>query len=172
MRRGFTLVELLVVTMTLPFVVIVLDLLFSNLVHDIPRLSRVVQENTTVINMLERMRGDVDSAKGLPRTLASYASGDKILLIELAEGTVCYELREGEVVRFKVAEGGAPDKSQTTIWSVPNSNVSWRVWERGGRPCAVEVSTSIRHKLRQKVQQKMSNSHVYFAGALGAIEKG
>ena len=84
MRKGFTLVELLVVIIVLPFVMLVLDGLFSTLIRDIPRSYRVVQENTSLLSMLEQMQQDIDKAKGLPESFDGHTASGELLLIELA----------------------------------------------------------------------------------------
>ena len=62
MRKGFTLVEMLAVTISLPFLMIVLDGLFKTLIKDIPRSYQVVQANTSLISMLKEMQQDIDKA--------------------------------------------------------------------------------------------------------------
>ena len=98
MRKGFTLVELLVVIIVLPFVMLVLDGLFSTLIGDIPRSYRVMQENTSLLSMLEQMQQDIDKAKGLPESFDEYTTSNKLLLIELTEGMICYQLKDGKIL--------------------------------------------------------------------------
>jgi prepilin-type N-terminal cleavage/methylation domain-containing protein len=165
MRKGFTLVEMLIVIMTLPFVALALDGLFNTLLSDIPRSCRVLQENTTLLNMLEQFQHDIDTAKQLPESFAGYTADDKLLLIELAEGTICYQLKDGQVLRRKLTDT-QQDGKETRVWSMPNAKVRWRVWRQQGHGYAVEVRTYIKHQLRTKSQEKMANSHLYFLGVL------
>jgi len=179
MRKGFTLIEVLVVVIVLPFMMLVLDDLFRTLIKDIPRSYRVVQENTSLLSMLEQMQKDIDKAKGLPESFGEYTTGDKLLLIELAEGMICYQLKDEKVLRHKLTDNQQSNSLGQTVWSVPHAKVEWRVWrkDRGGPPTAgfdrypallgaVEVKTHIEHKIRgEHWEKKMANSHLYFVGA-------
>ena len=48
MRKGFTLIEVLVVVIVAPFMLIVLNDLFKTLIKDVPRSYQVVQENASL----------------------------------------------------------------------------------------------------------------------------
>jgi len=179
MRKGFTLVEVLVVVAVLPFLMIVFSGLFNTLIKDIPRSHRVVQENTSLLSMLEQMQKDIDKAKGLPESFDEYTTGDKLLLIELAEGMICYQLKDDKVLRRKLTDNQQSNALEQTVWSVPHAKVEWQVWRKDGdgppaagfdwNPAllgAVEVQTHIEHKIRgEHWEKKMANSHLYFVGA-------
>ncbi len=168
MRKGFTLVEILVVIIVLPFVMLVLDGLFSTLIRDIPRSYRVVQENTSLLSMLEQMQQDIDKAKGLPESFDEYTTSNKLLLIELAEGMICYQLKDDKartIRRSSLASRVTGDESRITVWSVPHAKVEWQVWRKDKGGYAVEVKTHIEHKIQGHWEKKMVNSHLYFVGA-------
>jgi len=179
MRKGFTLIEVLVVVIVLPFMMLVLNDLFRTLIKDIPRSYQVVQENASLLSMLEQMQKDIDKAKGLPESFDEYTTGDKLLLIELAEGMICYQLKDEKVLRHKLTDNQQSNSLGQTVWSVPHAKVEWQVWrkDRGGSPTAgfdrnpallgaVEVKTHIEHKIRgEHWEKKMANSHLYFVGA-------
>ena len=165
MRKGFTLIEVLIVIITLPVVALVLDGLFNTLLTDIPRSTRVVQDNTTLLNMLGQIQQDIDAAKALPDSFAGHTTNDRLLLIELAEGMICYQLKDGRVLRRKLTDT-QQGREEARVWSMPNAQVEWRVWRQQGHGYAVEVKTHIKHKLRTKSQKKMANSHLYFLGVL------
>jgi hypothetical protein len=164
MRKGFTLVELFIVIVTLPFVAIILDLLFADIVTNIPKASRMVHENTTVISLLGRIQADVDRARALPDSVGEYEAGEDMLLIEMGDFTVGYEIKDGRVVRRRLDEEGQEDES--AVWTAPNSDIRWSVLKAEGAAYAVEVRTHIRHKLRRRIQEKMANSHLYFLRSL------
>jgi len=165
MRKGFTLVELLVVIIVLPFVMLVLDGLFSTLIRDIPRSYRVVQENTSLLSMLDQMQQDIDKAKGLPESFGEYTTSDKLLLIELTEGMICYQLKDDKVLRCKLMDNQQSNALEQKVWSVPHAKVEWQVWRKDRGGYAVEVQTHIEHKVGGHWQKKMANSHLYFVGA-------
>jgi len=184
MRKGFTLVELLVVIIVLPFVMLVLDGLFSTLIRDVPRSYRVMQENTSLLSMLEQMQQDIDKAKGLPESFDEYTTSNKLLLIELAEGMICYQLKDEKVSRYWILDTRystrinpptagfdrnpallGQESRIETVWSVPHAKVEWQVWRKDGGGYAVEVQTHIEHKIQGHWEKKMANSHLYFVGA-------
>ena len=161
--NGFTLVEMMVVVITLPFVFLIIDGLFRTLLAEIPWSWRITQENTTVLNMLEQMHQDLDKAKGLPKSFAAHTANGNLLLVELVDGVICYQLKDGQVTRGRPTKDGT---EETRVWSAPNAKVEWKVWEQDGRGYAVEVKTGIECKKRGQWIRKMANSHVYFVGAL------
>jgi len=166
MRKGFTLVEVLIVVIVLPFMMLVLDDFFRTLIKDIPRSHQVVQENASLLSMLEQMQKDIDQAKGLPESFDEYTTGDKLLLIELTEGMICYQLKDEKVLRRKLTDNQQSNSLERTAWSIPNAKVEWRLWRRDGDGYAVEVKTHIEHKIRaDHWEKKMANSHLYFVGA-------
>ena len=121
MRKGFNLVEMLVVMIILPFAALALDRLFYAFLTDIPRSSRVVQENTTLLNMLSQMRKDIDKATALPVAFAGYSSGDELLLIEQPDSVICYQLSKEQVLRYVLKDAQDAAGKETRVWSVPNA---------------------------------------------------
>lgn len=163
-RRGMTLVEILIVVMVLPFAMLAFDVLFRSTLSDIPRSTRLVQENTSLLNMLEQMRQDIGAAKALPQSHGQDAAGEGLLLIELADGVVSYQLSSGKMLRRRLIPSQQEQPADVRVWSLPNSQVQWRIWRQDGRSYAVEVRTAIKYKLRSKYQDRMANSHLYFLG--------
>jgi hypothetical protein len=166
MRKGFTLVEMLAVIMTLPFLMIVLDGLFKTLIKDIPRSYQVVQANTSLISMLKEMQQDIDKAKGLPQTYNNYTSGVTTLLIDSPEGMISYQLKDDKVLKYNLTDNQPNSAEEQKVWSVPHANIQWKVWRKNMSGYAVEVRTHITYKVKGHLKNKMANSHLYFVGAL------
>jgi len=166
MRKGMTLVEVVIVAITLPFAVIVFDTLFHSMLSDIPRSCRLVEENTTLLAVLEQMQQDISAAKALPKSSGQYTAGEGLLLIELADGMVSYELASGKMFRHRFTEPQKGHDEEVRVWSLPNAKVQWRIWQKDSNAYAVEVRTAIRYKLRSKYQDRMANSHLYFIGSI------
>lgn len=164
LRKGFTLVELLVVVTVIPIAAIALNRLFTAFIRDIPRSSEVVYENTTVLNMLKQMRKDIDKAINLPQSFKEHTAGDELLLIEQPDGVICYQIKRGQVLRYKLMDTKEAGVEDEESWSVPNAEIMWQVWRKEGKGFAVEISTYVKQKLREKLQKKMANSHIYFVG--------
>jgi len=127
MRKAFSLVELLTVMVVFAAVSVALAALFATIITDIPKSYHVVQENTSLLSMLGQMRKDIDMAKALPHSSAGYTMDDELLLIELPEGLICYQLKNGEVLRRRLTEAQKDPGEDTKVWSVPNAKVEWRL---------------------------------------------
>ncbi|MFQ6034585.1 MAG: type II secretion system protein J [Sedimentisphaerales bacterium] len=165
MRKGFNLVEMLMVITIIPVAAVILDGFFNTLLRDFPRTSAVVQENKIVLNMLRQMREDIDKATGLPKSFAGQTVSDELLLIKWPGGVICYQSKDGEVLRYRLTDTQEGDGEDVRAWSVPNAEVKWSVWRKNSEGYAVEVKTHVKQKLRKKWQKKMANSHLYFVGA-------
>jgi prepilin-type N-terminal cleavage/methylation domain-containing protein len=169
MRRGYSLVELLVAMFLVSSVSIVLAGLLTTIISDIPRLCGVVQENTSVLNMLEQMHEDVDAAKELPDSFGEYTTDKNLLLIQLPQGIVCYQLKDGKVLRRRLEAAQERYEEETKVWSVPNAKIEWQVRRNDRDGCAVEVKTCIEHHVRGCPEEKMANSYLFFVGALRKV---
>ncbi len=167
MRKGFTLVEMLVVIMVLPFVLLIISGLFKTLITDIPKSYRVAQENTTLLNMLQQLQQDSDRAQGLPESFAEHAANDSTLLIALEAGVIAYQLKDGQVTRRKLTGARQGEAEEPRVWSLPHAKIVWRVWAKDGKRYAVETKAHIEQRVRGQWKEKMANSHLYFVGSVG-----
>jgi len=174
MRKAFSLVELLAVMVVFAAVSVALAALFTTIITDIPKSYRVVQENTSLLSVLGQMRKDIDVAKGLPESFAGYTTDDELLLIELPDGMICYQLKKVEgarkmrtrVLRRRLTDAQEDGAEDTKVWSVPHARVEWQLAGGDGKAYAVEVRTHIEYEVRGHRQKKMANSYLYFVGAL------
>jgi len=165
MRRGYSLVELLVAMAIFTIVSVVASKLLTTIFSDIPRSYRIVQENASVLNMLEQMHEDVDLAKRLPTSFDEFKTDKDLLLIELPNCIVCYQLEDGRVLRRILPASQENNKEAIRVWSVPNAKIEWQVHRNNGNAYAVEVRTHIEHNVRGCAEEKMTGSYLYFAGA-------
>lgn len=169
MRKAFSLVELLAVMVVSAAVSVALAALFTTIITDIPKSYRVVQENTSLLSVLGQMRKDIDRAKALPQSSAGHTTDDDLLLIELPDAMICYQLKNGEVLRRRLNRQRRPQEDageDTKVWSVPHARVEWQLARKDDKAYAVEVRTHIEYEVRGHRQKKMANSYLYFVGAL------
>jgi prepilin-type N-terminal cleavage/methylation domain-containing protein len=166
MRKGFTLVEIMVVIIILPFVFFLLDGLFGTLLTEIPRSWRIAQQSSTLLNLLEQIHKDVGEAKRLPAEFAGRTAGDGLLLVELPEGVIGYQIEKGRVTRSKLSSAPSGDLEQERVWAMPDSKIEWLVWQKDGVRYAVEVKTHVELKVHGRVEKKMAQAHLFFGGAL------
>ncbi|MBP7051685.1 MAG: hypothetical protein KBE65_11770 [Phycisphaerae bacterium] len=164
MPRAFMLVEVLVVIVILPFAMIAINALFGDFIRDVPRMIRLVQQNTTVQNLLDQVRRDVDDATALPGQVGDTKADETSLLIERPEGVVCYRVTDGRVVRTLLGGQGGDER----IWSARDAVIEWKPWTRGGNACAVEVHSYLKQRIHGHPMQKFVNAHVFFTHSLTA----
>jgi prepilin-type N-terminal cleavage/methylation domain-containing protein len=166
MRKGFTLIEILVVLIILPFVLLLLDGLFMTLLGEIPKSYTIAQENLTVQHFLEQLQQDMDKATGLPASFEEYTADNSQILIELQDGIVCYLQKDGQVIRRKLTGAEHDNIRDERAWSLPHAKIQWQIRMRNGREYAVEVKTHIEYKTEGRWKKTMANSHLYYGGVL------
>lgn len=166
MRKGFTLVEMLVVVIVVPLVFIFLDGLFTTLLADIPRSYKISQESITLQHVLEQMQQDMDKAASLPEAYGRFTVNEKQFLIELPDGVVCYQLKDDQIIRQKLLGAEMDNAGDKKAWTLPNTKVEWKTWAKDTQGYAVEVKTRFEYKTRGRWKKTMANSHLFYGGAL------
>jgi hypothetical protein len=169
MRKGYLLVEILVVLAVMAMVGGIFDRFWGTLAFDLPRDSRFIQENITLNNAVSHIRADVVSAK----TLSESVNGPdepNTLLMKMSDGVISYKFINGRIFRSFVG-GATSAASGDMVWSVPHGQIEWRVWNKDKTGCAVEVSTCIEDKDFGHIRKKMANNNLFFAGALSEAAK-
>ncbi len=170
MKRAFTLIEILVVITILPIVMIVISGVYATFIRDIPRTTRVLQQNTTVLNLLEQMRRDMDQAVALPEQFDGQRADERTLLLEQSGRVIRYEFGDGQVVRTVLTSDERPATSDDgpRLWRMPDAVVTWRPWTRDGDTYAVEIHSHVQQWVSSHLTKKMAGSHVFFVNGLGA----
>ncbi len=166
MRKGFTLTELMVVIIILPFVLFLLDGLFGTLLTEIPRSCRIAQQGSMLLGLLEQIHHDVGEAKALPAEFGGRTADDKLLLVELPEGVIGYQIEKGRVTRSKLTSAPSGDLEQERTWAVPDGRIEWQVWQKDGQRYAVEVKTHVEFKFHGRLEKKMARANLFYGGAL------
>ena len=163
MRKAFSLIEMLVVIMVLPFVTIALSRVFATFIRDVPRMTKVVQRNTTVLDMVRQLREDIDRAVALPDAFETHHSDERSLLIELPNEVIHYRIQQGGIARTVLGDEEPTERT----WRFPEAVVTWSRWKQDEAPYAVEVRTLVRQRIGTKLKDKMVNSHVLFVHGMG-----
>ncbi len=167
-RRAFSLVEILVVITVLPFAAIAFSGLFATSVRDVPRMTRIVQENTSVLDLVRHIRHDIDAAVGLPDASGEVRSDDRTLLIALSEGVICYRMDEAGVTRTRLDQA---EPQTEGVWRFRDAVIAWRRWQQGEEAHAVELHASLHERISGKTRERLANSYVYFIGGLAQAEE-
>ncbi len=167
MRRGFTLIELLFSVTILPFLLITVSGVYVTFIRDIPRTTRLLQQNTTVLDLLRQIGGDMDRATGLPEQVAGQTAGEHTLLVAQSGRVVRYQFENGRVVRTVLQGQSSAVADEERLWRVPDAVIAWRPWVRDGRAYAVEMHAHLQERVNGMVRQMLAGSHVFFVRGLG-----
>ncbi len=161
-RRAMTLMELLAALALLVVILALFTKTFNKLMGGIPRAHRDLQANTSVHDMIRRLRRDVESGRSLLQYEGDERVGGDLLLIEGGEGVISYEFDRDRVVRTLAVDD--PNMPGESIWSVPHARIDWDVWRRNDAGYALEVRTAIERTVLGRLESKLRNSHLFFAG--------
>jgi prepilin-type N-terminal cleavage/methylation domain-containing protein len=167
MRKGFTLIELLFSVTILPFLLITVSGVYVTFIRDIPRTTRLLQQNTTVLDLLRQIGGDMDRATGLPEQVEGQTAGEHTLLIEQSGRVVRYQFENGRVVRTVLKGQNSSVADEERLWRVPDAVIVCRPWVRDGRAYAVEMHAHLQERVNGLVRQMLAGSHVFFVRGLG-----
>jgi type II secretory pathway pseudopilin PulG len=164
MRSGFTLIEVLMIVVIAPFILVVVSGLFGTFIRDIPQGTRLVQQNTTVLHMLDQLRRDVGDAVALPQQTAGAHADETTLRIEQPEGVVLYRFEAGRTVREVIT---GQEQASERIWQARDAVIEWEPWTQEGATVGVEVRSHIRQQVAGIVLHKLPGSHVFFMAGPG-----
>lgn len=171
MRKAFTLIEMLLVITIAPLVMVVISKVFATFIEDIPRETRVVQQNTTMLDVQGQLRRDMDEAVGLPERFGDMAADERTLLIGRPGAVVCYRFETGRAVRTLLREQGGADPNDRRVWRMPNAVITWKPWTRDGRTYAIEMHSCVQQRFADLLRRRLVNSQVFFLhGAATARE--
>jgi hypothetical protein len=160
MRKGYLLVEMIVILSVLTLVLLITGRFFRTFAYELPRDFRLVQEGCVLNNAVSHIRADVASAKVLSESVDDSAE-PVLLVMKLPDGMVSYEFNDGRILRRVV--GAQETAARDTIWLVPHGRIEWRVWRRDQTGYVVELRTCIEYKDLGHIQRKMANSYLFFA---------
>jgi hypothetical protein len=169
MRKGYLLVETVVVLFIMAMVMATLERFFRTFNYDLPRDSRLIQENTSLNNVVSHIMADVVSAKILSESVND-PNEPNMLLMEMPDGVISYKFSSGRIFRSFVGDDtGAA--SGNMVWLVPHGRIEWKVWNKNKTGYAVEIGTCIEDKSFGHIRKKMANNNLFFAGALSEAAK-
>ena len=162
MRKGFTMVEMLIVIMTLPLVAVAADKLFRELIVDAPHTLDVVSQNDSVVRMLIRLQEDVGRATGVLPAYEGHVGDEQLLLLRIGDQVVGYKKNQDRIERHELSQ---PDQLDGIAYLcvAPQASVDWSLWPSEDSPSAVKVHTSIQH--RRSLKQKLASNYLFFVGA-------
>lgn len=170
-REGFALNEMLFMIPVMIVIMMMCTKPIRILTSDLLQVQRDLQANVSVHHMLRRVREEIEGATGLPEYAGPARTGGRVLLIESSEGTICYELIDGKVIKSRLSLEQNKPGQRIDSWPVPNASINWKVWRREGYGYAVEVITSINRISGGHLHKKLKNSHVFFINDPGKSQE-
>lgn len=165
MRKGFSLIELIVIVIILPVVFLVIAGLHNTFFLEIPKTYKVMQENTTLLNLLEKFQQDIDLGTELPESFGGNTAGDKLILIGQNDYVVCYKIEDDRVLRYELTNSNDTIGRNEEQWPLPKTNIRWNLLRRDDRNYAVEIETYIEYNVHGRFEKKLANSHLYYIDA-------
>lgn len=162
MARAFGLMELLMVIIITPFVMVAVSGLFRTFICDVPQGIRLVQQSTTVLHLLGQIRQDMDRAGSLPEQFNGRRADETTLLIEQADGVVCYQFEGGRTVRTLLDGQGTSSPGEQRVWEARDAVIQWRPWTRDGGAYAVELHSHVQQRVAGELRRKLPGSYVFF----------
>jgi type II secretory pathway pseudopilin PulG len=171
MRKAFTLIELLVLVAVVPIVLMTISRLFATFIRDLPRETKVVEQSTTLQNLLVQIRRDVDQAVALPAQFGETQAGEKSLLIERPDAVVCYQFETGQATRTVLKSPDATHVGEQRTWHVPDAVISCRLWTQGNSAYAVEIHSHVQQKSGTLRRSRLVGEHVLFLHGLGKVRE-
>ncbi|MEN6424392.1 MAG: hypothetical protein ABFE13_03455 [Phycisphaerales bacterium] len=161
-EKAFSLVEILVVVLVLPLVMVVISGLFRTFIQDVPRMNQLVQENTTVQNLFDQIRRDMDGATALPKQFEDRQADETSLLIQRPNAVVCYHIEDGRVVRTVLGTQEGDER----VWSARDAVIEWKPWTQDGNTCAVEVHSYLKQRVHGHLMRRFLSSYMFFVRGL------
>ncbi|MBI5725705.1 MAG: hypothetical protein HZA50_17230 [Planctomycetes bacterium] len=138
---------------------------------EMPKAHRTFNAHSQVVNVLDALARDMDSATDLPDRIGQTAASINLILIRTPGGDVAYRLDEGKITRAQLDAAGR-EVGRPSIWHAPGAKIKWGYWRMGGRISAIEVGTCIEVTIDGHKTRKFINSHVFFLKAGGAAGGG
>jgi hypothetical protein len=163
MRKGFSLVELLVILATVPIFMFVMSRLLFTLLNETPRIWKNVQQSSTLNNMLWQLQNDIDKATDLPQSHGDFITGDTLILIQQEDELICYEIDNQKATRRILSE---TNTAEPRTWLIPDVKIEWNILKKNGKGYCLELQNYIGYKISGRDEKKYPNSHLYFVGAM------
>ena len=146
MRKGFSLIEMLVMLSLFLLIMLFCTKSIKILVTDVPQLHKDFQANVSVLHLLSRLQNDIETGKSLSRDFADGESPKSTLLIKSRDGFVSYHFGDGEIVKSILNHDRALITDKAEVWKIKQADINWQLWQKKDSYYAVEISTGIKRK--------------------------
>ena len=166
MRRGMAIIEMVAMIPILMAVMLLFSGLFYASLEDVPKLQQVAHTNSVLSHMIQRLQQDIDAAESLPKSAFGRNADETLLLLKLSDGTVSYEIQDGEIIREELASGRGRQEKKGYRWPVPGAKVSFYRRQNSSGDYAVEVRRAVEYTKQGHSEEKLVNSHVLYLDSI------
>ncbi len=158
-HSGYSLIEVLIVLMTLPMLILIMDKMFREITLNLPESSEVISQHERLLLCLEAVERDLAEAVSLPQSFDTWQQDDKTLLIQLPELLVAYVHSTTGVTRHTLEPHGEDAKR---FWPMSQAHLAWTRLPDASQSNRVEVTTAVLHTRRKK--QQLKNTRLFYVG--------
>ena len=166
MRRATSMIELIAVLAMMGMVALLFGINIRTTLSDVPNLQKLAQASRVVSGMLEQLQNDIDSAKSLPKSHAGKPANEKLILIELPQKIVSYEVLETQIVRKELPTNDPGTAGKTYNWPLGQAKMSFHNWEDSSFTYAVEVRRAVQYHKKDKTEDRLVNAHVFYLASM------
>ena len=161
MRKGFTLLELLLAVVIMGIAGTISVGVLATVMRDIPAEKTAIEEHATLGAMVRQMRKDVAASAD-----AAVLTDPPGIVLTTGGAKVRYVGRDGQVERTEEVAGGSAG-AKPMIWLAPHGVVHWSVRRLGDRGIAVEVRTEVTPAVPPRGRRTLTNAHLLVLGGSG-----
>jgi hypothetical protein len=163
MRKGFTLVHMLLVLPLLTATMILWTEVFRMSVMDMPRIDRAYTTRRVAEEMLEQIHADARAAS-VVEMVAGGATGRHVLKLTIDDEPVTYRWGSEEEVTRTAGDAPTPAPGDVTTWTLPGGVLSLQVGEVRSA-AVVEAEFFIRVRQADREVEAIRTRHLWFVGA-------
>jgi hypothetical protein len=159
MKKGYMLVEMLVVIVILVTISIPIAKFTRLLMFDVPKSVKCVEANTSLLNLLGFMKIDIMSSCRL------HTAGKNMLIMQMADETVSYAFAEEKISRT-TTDGNDPSAE----WMIPGGRMDIEIRSINDTP-AVSVTKYVEVKTHIGIEKKMTETYLFFPNVFQDAKK-
>ena len=150
MRKGYMLVEMIVVIAILAIISIPLNKFVKLLVFDVPKSVKHIEANTSLLDVITSLKSDVGSSFKLQR------DSKNRLIMRKADETVYYAFEQDKISRSTSDSNDLPCE-----WMIPGGRIDFEIQSINDTP-AVRITKYVEVDKYNRVEKKMAETYLYF----------
>ena len=163
-RKAFSLVEMLIVIMTIPVVMIVVMRMYRTLLDDIPKDNRIINEQLQVDLLLKQLQADFDQATEVMQQTEDEILDANTLVLKSSRQRIIYR-REGK----RITRSDLNDPHQDGQWDFRYARITWSPQSLSGRTPAVRVECFVPQQQGKRIRDRFARTYLFIAGLEGQL---